>query len=207
MTSPGSYNLAYVFEEQSFLIEPVGGGAGVEDVSPANDLTCNVTQWRLPRKSITSLVVDFILKLLAWIYLLLPRLGRFFVKTNVDMQLENQLKPELADLSSREQPDSRDKKEDLLHPCLQRLQNLEALVSDLLNKPTSIPPEKENMLHESLDRIKSIEYDLQKTKRALLATASKQVELAVSLESLRVNSLNETNTCWIRSCKSSPRGT
>lgn len=50
-------------------------------------------------------------------------------------------------------------------PLWQRLQHLETLVNDLVNKPTKIPPEKDDMLRESLSRIKSIEYDLQKTKK------------------------------------------
>ncbi|KAL5166124.1 Phosphatidylinositol/phosphatidylcholine transfer protein SFH9 [Glycine soja] len=70
-------------------------------------------------------------------------------------------------------------------PLWQRLQNLEAVVTEMANKPKTIPPEKEDILQESLSRIKCIEYDLQKTKKALLATASKQVELAKSLESLK----------------------
>ncbi|KAK6937648.1 CRAL/TRIO, N-terminal domain [Dillenia turbinata] len=41
---------------------------------------------------------------------------------------------------------------------------------------------------------------------ALLATASKQVELAESLENLKENHLNGTNSCWIRSCKPMPPG-
>lgn len=52
-----------------------------------------------------------------------------------------------------------------LQPCWQRLQQLEALVNELNKKPTNIPPEKEDMLLESLSRIRSIEYDLQKTKK------------------------------------------
>ncbi|XP_057964857.1 phosphatidylinositol/phosphatidylcholine transfer protein SFH9 isoform X2 [Malania oleifera] len=95
---------------------------------------------------------------------------------------------------------------DLLHPCWQRLQNLEAMVADLSRKPTSIPPEKEDILLDSLSRIKSIEFDLRKTKKDLLATASKQVELAESLETLKENSENGMNSCWLRSCRSSQTG-
>ncbi|KAG5094918.1 hypothetical protein JHK84_050506 [Glycine max] len=69
----------------------------------------------------------------------------------------------------------------------------------MANKPNTIPPEKEDILQESLSRIKCIEYDLQKTKKALLATASKQVELAESLESLKESkfdhTLHEGNQC------------
>ncbi|KAG4138930.1 hypothetical protein ERO13_D07G163100v2 [Gossypium hirsutum] len=92
-------------------------------------------------------------------------------------------------------------KEESLHPCWQRLQNLEGLVTDLCNKPINIPPEKEDMLLESLSRIKSIEQDLQRTKKALLATASKQVELAESLEHLKETSLAGTYSCWRRNYK------
>ncbi|GFZ17607.1 Sec14p-like phosphatidylinositol transfer family protein [Actinidia rufa] len=116
-------------------------------------------------------------------------LGKLFVGNNMDKQLERQPKPELVHSSSQECV-SRAKEEDLLDPCWKRLQRLEASVTELFNKPTRIPSDKEDMLVESLNRIKSIEYDLQKTKKALLATASKQVELAESLETLRENSMN-----------------
>lgn len=55
-------------------------------------------------------------------------------------------------------------------PLWQRLQNLEVMVTELTNKPSKIPLEKEDMLHESLNRIKSIEYDLQKTKRVRISS-------------------------------------
>ncbi|MBA0846232.1 hypothetical protein Goarm_022695 [Gossypium armourianum] len=79
--------------------------------------------------------------------------------------------------------------EDLLRPCWQRLQNLETMVTKLYNKPANIPPEKEDMLLESLNRIKSMEQDLQRTKKALFTTASKQVELAELLEHLKESNL------------------
>lgn len=55
--------------------------------------------------------------------------------------------------------------ESVLNPCCQRLQHLEQLVTDLLNKPSRIPLDKEQTILESLTRIKAIEYDLQKTKK------------------------------------------
>lgn len=54
--------------------------------------------------------------------------------------------------------------EDQTHPCIQRLQKLEQLLDELNKKPAKIPLEKEKMIHQSLDRIKSVEYDLGKTK-------------------------------------------
>ncbi|XP_028752836.1 phosphatidylinositol/phosphatidylcholine transfer protein SFH13 isoform X2 [Neltuma alba] len=47
----------------------------------------------------------------------------------------------------------------------QRLQKLEQAFEELSKKPTDMPLEKEEMLMESLDRIKSVEFDLEKTKR------------------------------------------
>ncbi|KAK9280761.1 hypothetical protein L1049_003649 [Liquidambar formosana] len=188
------------------LVEPVGSASRVEDASSTNDMTNNVTQ-RRPLKTlipqVTSFVVHFILKLLACIYLVLPGLRRIFAVKHVDKQLQSECRPKLKELNSQEQHTLPAIEEAELHPCWQRLQHLEGLVTDLFNKPTRIPPEKEDMLLDSLSRIKSIEYDLQKTKKALLATASKQVELAESLEGLKANG---TNSCWLRNCKSFPPG-
>lgn len=75
--------------------------------------------------------------------------------------------------------------EDRILPCVQRLQKLEELFEELNNKPAEIPLEKEQMLHQSLDRIKSVEIDLDKTKRVLHATVVKQLEIAQLLENLQ----------------------
>ncbi|MQL78342.1 hypothetical protein Taro_010751 [Colocasia esculenta] len=74
-------------------------------------------------------------------------------------------------------------KEDHLSPCLERLQRLEMLFNEISNKPAQIPVEKERVLLESWDRIKGIEFDLEKTKKVVHATVVKQLEIADSLES------------------------
>ncbi|XP_031116330.1 phosphatidylinositol/phosphatidylcholine transfer protein SFH13-like isoform X1 [Ipomoea triloba] len=79
--------------------------------------------------------------------------------------------------------------EDRLHPCIERLQRLEQLIEELNKKPSEMPLEKERMLHQSLDRIKSVEYDLEKTKRVLHTTAMKQLEITELLENLRESSI------------------
>lgn len=56
-------------------------------------------------------------------------------------------------------------REDRILPCLERLQKLEDILEELRKRPAQIPVEKEHMLHHSLDRIKSVEFDLNKTKR------------------------------------------
>lgn len=55
--------------------------------------------------------------------------------------------------------------EDHFLPCMERLQRLEKILEELSNKPAGIPVEKEKMLLDSMDRIKSVEHDLEKTKR------------------------------------------
>lgn len=57
------------------------------------------------------------------------------------------------------------KEENHVLPCSQRLQRLETLFQELSTKPAGIPLDKEQLLLESLDRIKYVEFDLEKTKR------------------------------------------
>lgn len=186
------------------MVERDGCEARVENCNPRNS-TVSVVERRLPQKSFIDVVIDVMFKLLACIYIVVPALNRLFKANNGDNTLENQQRPELGNQRSQGEcllP----VKNDELDPCWQRLQHLESVVTELLNKPTKIPPEKEDILLESMNRIKSIEYDLQKTKKALLATASKQVELAESLESLKDTTVRTPSTCWLRSSKSSSRG-
>ncbi|KAK8542579.1 hypothetical protein V6N13_136854 [Hibiscus sabdariffa] len=77
--------------------------------------------------------------------------------------------------------------EDHVRPCIDRLQKLEKAFEELSNKPAVIPIEKEKMLMESLDRIKSVEFDLDKTKRVLHATVMKQLEIVEWLDNIRAS--------------------
>ncbi|KAL3517803.1 hypothetical protein ACH5RR_020392 [Cinchona calisaya] len=187
------------------MVERDGCDARVESCSPSRNSASSTVERRLPQKSFISVVVDVIYKLLACMCIMIPALNRLF-KTNGENALGNQHRQELVNQRSQGQCLSQVKNVDL-DPCWRRLQHLESVVTELLSKPTKIPPEKEDILLESMNRIKSIEYDLQKTKKALLATASKQVELAESLESLRDYTVRATSTCWLRSSKPSSRGT
>ncbi|KAL2335825.1 hypothetical protein Fmac_010271 [Flemingia macrophylla] len=74
---------------------------------------------------------------------------------------------------------------DYIHPCVQRLQRLEKVFEELNNKPDGMPLEKEQMLMDSMNRIKSVEFDLEKTKRVLHAAVMKQLEIAELLENLK----------------------
>ncbi|XP_022851909.1 phosphatidylinositol/phosphatidylcholine transfer protein SFH9-like isoform X1 [Olea europaea var. sylvestris] len=167
----------------------------VENHCPSIDLTRHVPGRR------HVLIVRF----LACISLLLSGLvRRFFTKANSENLVKNLRGTHSANSNSQEQPVSRPNSKELLHPCCEKLQHLENVVTELLKKPSKIPPEKDDILLESLNRIKSIEHDLQKTKKALFATTSKQLELSESLETLKESSLNGTRSCWLQSSKSLP---
>ncbi|KHN30510.1 Sec14 cytosolic factor [Glycine soja] len=176
-------------------LEPVNAAREVVgDVDSTSDSSNNYLRRLLekPIPYITSILAQITVKLLTCIYLVFVALGKFFVVHSVDNQPRSHGQTESAQSNSQEQLITPAIKE----PLWQRLQNLEAVVTEMANKPKTIPPEKEDILQESLSRIKCIEYDLQKTKKALLATASKQVELAKSLESLKDSKFDGTNSCW-----------
>ncbi|XP_039002520.1 phosphatidylinositol/phosphatidylcholine transfer protein SFH13-like isoform X2 [Hibiscus syriacus] len=78
-----------------------------------------------------------------------------------------------------------------VRPCIERLQKLEKTFEELSNKPAVIPVEKDKMLMESLDRIKSVEFDLNKTKRVLHATVVKQLEIAEWLDNIRASKYHQ----------------
>ncbi|KAL6567670.1 hypothetical protein OROGR_001338 [Orobanche gracilis] len=75
--------------------------------------------------------------------------------------------------------------EDMIGPCVQRLQRLESLLEELNNRPAEIPMEKDQILQQSLGRIKSVEFDLEKTKRVLHTTVLKQLQITELLENMR----------------------
>ncbi|KOM32096.1 hypothetical protein LR48_Vigan01g165200 [Vigna angularis] len=77
--------------------------------------------------------------------------------------------------------------QNLILQCTQRLEILEKTFGELSHKPAGIPLEKEQMLMSSLDRIKCVEFDLEKTKRVLHATVMKQFEIAELVENLRAS--------------------
>ncbi|XP_059442354.1 phosphatidylinositol/phosphatidylcholine transfer protein SFH13-like [Corylus avellana] len=74
--------------------------------------------------------------------------------------------------------------EDRIGPCIQRLDRLEKVFEELNSKPVGIPLEKERMIMESLHRIKSVEADLEQTKKVLHSTAARQLEIGELLEKL-----------------------
>ncbi|XP_076909349.1 phosphatidylinositol/phosphatidylcholine transfer protein SFH13-like [Bidens hawaiensis] len=85
--------------------------------------------------------------------------------------------------------------EDNGFPFVDRLHNLEVLLEELKDKPAAIPLEKEHMLHESLERIKSVEFDLNKTKSVLHATVLKQLEITALMENMKESKFRRRRIC------------
>ncbi|XP_051192945.1 phosphatidylinositol/phosphatidylcholine transfer protein SFH6 [Lolium perenne] len=106
---------------------------------------------------------------------------RFFTRHR--RQLEN-VHPNTAAVPSN-QANLQIVKEDRVNPCLERLERLESMCNQLSRKPPEIPQDKDRAIQDSFDRIKSIEYDLEKTKKVLHATVIKQMQMAETLESVK----------------------
>ncbi|CAH8279841.1 unnamed protein product [Arabidopsis lyrata] len=67
--------------------------------------------------------------------------------------------------------------------CLDRLKKMEEEFTEISRKPVKIPEANEKLLTESLERIKSLELDLDKTKSVLHITLTKQLQITEQLES------------------------
>uniref|UniRef100_A0A5B6ZXC4 Putative phosphatidylinositol/phosphatidylcholine transfer protein SFH13 n=1 Tax=Davidia involucrata TaxID=16924 RepID=A0A5B6ZXC4_DAVIN len=141
----------------------------------------DIVQEKIEKRSfqcLASTVIHFMVKLLAFVRSLPFEIWR----------RQNNIHPSnvIDDKPDSHSPDAEVvSEEDRVLPCVQRLQRVEKLLEELNNKPAEIPLEKEQMLHQSLDRIKSIEFDLEKTKRVLHATVMKQLEITELLDNLQ----------------------
>lgn len=67
--------------------------------------------------------------------------------------------------TAAEQPKPQIVREEDMSACLQRLRKLESLCDHLMSKPPDMPKEKELVLLQSFDRIKSLEAELEMTKK------------------------------------------
>ncbi|KAK7259870.1 hypothetical protein RIF29_25485 [Crotalaria pallida] len=119
----------------------------------------------------------------------LERLVSFFSSLMLEFwRTQNNVHPSITverDINSHSAAVEATSERDSILQCTQRLQRLEKAFEELGNKPDGIPRDKEQILMESLDRIKSVEFDLEKTKRVLHAAVMKQLEITELLESLQ----------------------
>ncbi|KAJ4818920.1 Sec14p-like phosphatidylinositol transfer family protein [Rhynchospora pubera] len=154
-------------------------------------------------KQLLQCMGSIIFKLLALVLILFRVRDTLFHKA--EMKSLTRMAPQESTATATtedENSSSRDDEGASFHPCLERLQRLEELIEELDKKPKKIPPEKDIMLSESLNRIKTLENDLQKTRYTLNETSLKQEELAETFEYLRESSLQRS--CWLKSCQAYP---
>ena len=103
-----------------------------------------------------KLVVTALIKLFSFIRLYISRAER---------RLEYVNRPAPPATPAAEKPKPRVVSDEEVCACLQRLDNLESLYNHLATKPPQIPEDKELILLSSFERIRSVEADLEKTKR------------------------------------------
>ncbi|KAI3915601.1 hypothetical protein MKX01_015426 [Papaver californicum] len=186
------------------LDKPVGVSARAGNIDSGDGNISTATQPTNLISYLKRLGVTFVLKLLAVLQLVLYLLSKMREGGNMVNPSEvNHCHTDLINSVTQDQVASKPVEDETVRPYMQRLQRLEELVTEISNKPVKIPLEKEDILLESLNRIKGIEFDLQKTKRALHATSSKQVELAQSLENLKEPGIRKRNSCLYRNCRGS----
>ncbi|TVU28305.1 hypothetical protein EJB05_19818 [Eragrostis curvula] len=125
------------------------------------------------------------------VFLKVLSLLRFFIRQR--QHLENAC-PVPATVPSN-QADLQITKEDRVNPCLERLDRLESMFNQLSRKPPELPQDKDRAIQDSFDRIKSIEFDLEKTKKVLHATVIKQMQMAETLEAVKDSDLRRRKFC------------
>ncbi|KAL6633645.1 hypothetical protein ACP70R_026316 [Stipagrostis hirtigluma subsp. patula] len=125
------------------------------------------------------------------VFLKVLSLLRFLIRRR--QPLEN-VHPHTATVPS-DQADIQIIKEDRVNPCLERLERLESVFNQLSRKPPELPKEKDRAIQDSFDRIKSIEFDLEKTKKVLHATVIKQMQMAETLEAVKESDLRRRKFC------------
>uniref|UniRef100_A0A0E0K4K7 CRAL-TRIO domain-containing protein n=1 Tax=Oryza punctata TaxID=4537 RepID=A0A0E0K4K7_ORYPU len=128
-------------------------------------------------KYISRKVLGVILEVLSFL--------RIFIRHR--QQLENAC-PHTTTVHSN-QADLQIIKEDRVNPCLERLERLESMFDQLSRKPPEIPQDKDRAIQDSFDRIKCIEFDLEKTKKVLHATVIRQMQMAETLEAVKESDL------------------
>nr|CAB3483365.1 unnamed protein product [Digitaria exilis] len=130
-------------------------------------------------ENVVKIVVTALIKLFSFI--------RLFI-SGAERRLENvhHSAPQVIPAAEKRRPQTVSDAE--MHACLQRLDNLESMCNHLATRPSQIPEDKELMLLSSFERIKSVEADLERTKRVLHATVTKQKSLMEALESVQESS-------------------
>ncbi|CAL9158943.1 unnamed protein product [Musa hybrid cultivar] len=136
-------------------------------------------------------VIAFLIKVLSFFLIF---------RSRPDRRLENVHPSDALSLIPDNNSTTEAAKEDKVTPLIERLEKLESMLNELSRKPAEIPQEKEHAIRESMNRIKSVEFDLHKTNKVLQATLMKQLEIEATLETLNGESIGVsrlTQLSWI----------
>ncbi|RWW16491.1 hypothetical protein GW17_00019625 [Ensete ventricosum] len=125
-------------------------------------------------------VVAFLVKVLSFFHIF---------RSRPDRRLENVHPSDALSLMPDKNSTTEAAKEDKVTPLIERLEKLELMLNELSRKPAEIPQEKEHAIQESMNRIRSVEFDLHKTNKVLQATVMKQLEIEATLETLNDKSM------------------
>ncbi|WOL17195.1 phosphatidylinositol/phosphatidylcholine transfer protein SFH13-like isoform X3 [Canna indica] len=136
--------------------------------------------------SFSRVLVAFIVKMLSFFNILRPRQDRRLVNVHSSDALV---------LAQNNNSTGAIVKTESVASFMERLQKLELFLHELSSKPAEIPQEKEHMILDSMDRIKCIECDLQKTNRVLQATMMKQMEIEATLEAFKDSNVRRRKFC------------
>jgi len=146
---------------------------------------------------IRALLVTFLVKCLAFSHVIAVDVERRKVSNREECSTN--LMGNL-DSTPKEKSDHMPKQDiaenDILPSLLERLENIEEIVSQLSAKPPQIPPEKEKMLNDSVNHITHLETELKETKKELEATIVKQMEIFEQLEHLKDSKSHRRRFCW-----------
>ncbi|KAB1205319.1 Phosphatidylinositol/phosphatidylcholine transfer protein SFH13 [Morella rubra] len=134
--------------------------------------------WRTDFQCAVKALISFLIGLVAFFHTLQFEVWRRQNNVDPSTVMENNINGHSAAVEALNE-------EDRVLPCIERIQRLEKVFEEFSSKPAGIPLEKEQMLMESLDRIKCVEADLEQTKKVLHSTVVKQLEIAELLEEVR----------------------
>lgn len=146
---------------------------------------------------IRALLVTFLVKCLAFSHVIAVDVERRKVSnreecsTNLTGNLDSTPKEKSDHMPKQDIAEN-----DILPSLLERLENIEEIVSQLSAKPPQIPPEKEKMLNDSVNHITHLETELKETKKELEATIVKQMEIFEQLEHLKDSKSHRRRFCW-----------
>eukprot|EP01018_Ginkgo_biloba_P025724 Gb_05708 [translate_table: standard] len=145
---------------------------------------------------ITAAILAFTMKLVAFFRFVARHVERKQISNGNEVRsndVMNSSDSAFKEKSNHDLPKPETHKNEVPPSLLARLQKMEEMVSELSSKPPQIPPEKDEMLAASLNRINALEAELEKTKKVLQATIMKQIEFGEALEHLKESKMRENS--------------